>query len=92
MRNLQSKGNISLNEEKKIIKEIADLEKSLPFAGPLEELEEQSKEVKDLLKIAKGKVGQKSEISKRLRDECKVIQEKIDKMREVKFIKDIPKN
>jgi uncharacterized coiled-coil DUF342 family protein len=82
LRNLQSKGSISLAEEKKVIKEISDLEKSLPFAGPLEELEEQSKDVKELLKAAKQKVGGKSEISKRLRDECKLIQEKIDKMRE----------
>ena len=84
MKNLQSKGSISLQEEKRVIKEISDIEKSLPFAGPLEELEEQSKDVKELLKTAKQKVGQKSEVSKRLRDECRVIQEKIDKMREVK--------
>ena len=83
MKGLQSRGNISLQEEKRIIKDISDIEKSLPFAGPLEELEEQSKDVKELLKAAKQKVGGKSEISKRLRDECKVIQEKIDKMREV---------
>lgn len=82
LKGLQSRGNISLQEEKRIIKDISDIEKSLPFAGPLEELEEQSKDVKELLKAAKQKVGGKSEISKRLRDECKVIQEKIDKMRE----------
>lgn len=83
LKNLQSKGSISLQEEKRVIKEISDIEKSLPYAGPLEELEEQSKDVKEMLKAAKQKVGQKSEVSKRLRDECRVIQEKIDKIREV---------
>jgi len=69
LKGIQSKGSISMQEEKAIIREIADLEKSLPFSGPLEELEEQSKEVRELLKTAKVKVGQRSEVSKRLKEE-----------------------
>jgi predicted phage tail protein len=52
------------------------------FHSPLEELEEQSKEVKDLLKTSKAKTSVKFEALKLLREECKDIQDKIDKIRE----------
>jgi len=85
LKDIQSKGSISLQEEKLLIKQISDLERSLPFAGPLEELDEQSKEVREQLKTAKGKSNLKFEALKQLREECKDVQEKIDKMREVLF-------
>ena len=83
LKDVQSKGSISLQEEKLLIKQISDLERSLPFAGPLEELDEQSKEVREQLKVAKTKSNLKFEALKQLREECKDVQEKIDKMREV---------
>ncbi len=82
LKNTQSKGDISLQEEKQLIKQIADLERSLPFAGPLEELDEQSKEVREQLKSAKARSNVKFESLRLLREECKDIQEKIDKLRE----------
>lgn len=82
LKNTQSKGDISLAEEKLLIKQISDLERSLPFAGPLEELDEQSKEVREQLKTAKSKSNVKFESLKLLREECKDVQEKIDKLRE----------
>ena len=82
LKNTQSKGDISLAEEKLLIKQIADLERSLPYAGPLEELDEQSKEVREQLKAAKAKSNLKFEALRLLREECKDVQEKIDKLRE----------
>jgi hypothetical protein len=82
LKGLQSKGSITMQEEKRLIKEISDLERSLPFAGPLEELEEQSKSVKEQYKILRSKAAQKFETVKLLREECKDIQDKIDKQRE----------
>lgn len=82
LKDQQSKGSITLQEEKKLIREISDLERSLPLAGPLEELDEQSKEVKELLRASKAKANLKFSAVKLLRDECKDIQDKIDKTRE----------
>lgn len=78
----QSSGNISLQEEKQLVKEIADIEKSLPYAIPLEELEKRFKGVKDDLKVAKAAATAKYEIYARLKDECRDIQTKIDEMNE----------
>lgn len=75
----QSSGQISLAEEKSIIREIGEIEKSLPFAGPLEELEEQFGDVKASLKKVKKEASEKFEIYARLKEECRDIQDKIDK-------------
>jgi DNA repair exonuclease SbcCD ATPase subunit len=78
----QSSGTISLQEEKQVIKDIHDIERSLPFAGPLEELDDQFKEIKDSLKKLKSDVSAKYEIYARLKEECRDIQVKIDEMNE----------
>jgi len=76
----QSSGLISMQEEKTIIKEIAEIERSLPFAEPLELLEEQFKDIKDELKAAKKTASAKYEVLSRLKEECKDIQEQLDKL------------
>lgn len=56
------------------------------MSRPLEELEEQSKDVKELLREVKQKANQKFEVLRLLKEECKDIQDKLDKMREVSFL------
>lgn len=72
-------GRLTLQEEKQIIKEIEVLEISVPLAGPLEELDERFKDVKDNLKIAKRAASEKYDIYSKIREECREIQEKIQK-------------
>jgi len=47
LKDIQSKGSITIFEEKKIIREIGDLEMSLPYAEPLEALDIQFGSIKE---------------------------------------------
>ena len=85
--NLQKQGNITLPEEKAIIKEIAELEKCLPYAAPLEmvtkEMEEARVEKKKLGDQMNALFGQKE----KLQVEIDELRTDLDNRRKVLTIK-----
>ena len=84
MIDLQEKGNISLPEEKKTIKQIAELRRSLTFVGPLEIYQRKV----DDAKIEKKKLTEKSNLLftqlKKLNEEIDELKQDMDKMQNVK--------
>jgi uncharacterized coiled-coil DUF342 family protein len=72
LKNRQQNDQLTPNEEKIICKQIADLEKSLPYAEPLEKLDREA----ELVRQAKGKIGKTmNELYKKLQEIEEEIQE-----------------
>jgi len=79
---IQSKGSISMPEEKKIIRQIADLEASLPFAEPLEILDNQFGGVKEKKKVLSALIRKAGEVRDRYRNEEKDMRKILDARKE----------
>lgn len=77
------KGNITLNEEKVIIKEIADLSRSLQFVGPLEVITRKMEEARTEKKKIKEKLDVLYTQNKKINEEIDELKADLDKMHNV---------
>jgi len=78
LKDIQSKGSITIFEEKKIIREIGDLEMSLPYAEPLEALDIQFGSIKEKKKILGVSIKKLSAQRDRFRAEDKDLRKLLD--------------
>jgi len=87
LKHQQSHAQLTIPEEKKIIKEITELERALPYAEPLEKLENDFQDVKDKRKDLKKQINDKRGILKLTGEEITDIRTQLDSFRD-----DIAKN
>jgi len=74
LKDKQSKGNITIFEEKKVVRQIADLEASLPYAEPLQVLDEQFGGIKEKKRNVSALIKKSQDIRDRYRAEEKDLQ------------------
>jgi len=82
LKDKQSKGNITMFEEKKVVRQIAELEASLPYAEPLQLLEEQYAGVKTKKKGLSDLITKAKDTRERFRAEEKDLRAMLNKKKE----------
>lgn len=75
LKNRQQNDQLTPTEEKTICKQIADYEKSLPYAEPLEKIDKRS----EIVRQEKGKIGK---IMNELYTKIKALDEEIDEYKD----------
>jgi len=82
LKDKQSKGNITIFEEKKVVRQIADLEASLPYAEPLQVLDEQFGGIKEKKRNVSALIKKSQDIRDRYRAEEKDLQGLLQKKKD----------
>jgi hypothetical protein len=82
LKNKQSQGSITMFEEKKVVRQIADLESSLPYAEPLQVLEDQFASNKDKKKSISTLIKKSKDQRDRFRAEEKDLKDALGKKKD----------